>query len=451
MDMRNEIIADSVTRRFFIGGSDARIIMGDDEAAVVRLWREKRGEAEPEDLSGNLIVQLGLVTEPLNRHWYERNSGQTIECVQHRLRHPVLRWMGATVDGIVAGSGTVFEAKFMLPWSFSEEAAAEKHMAQVQHNMWVTNARGAVLSIITVLSKILRALVDPNVAPVRALPREERELMIAANNGHVLAFDNLSSLPGWLSDALCRIASGGSFALRQLYTDTDEVLFQAARPTILNGIEDIITRQDLADRAIFLTMGSVSDEQRRPEAELWHEFELARPRILGVLLDAVAHGLRMREHIQFVRLPRMADFAKWATACETALWSRGTFLMAYDANRSRAVEDVVDADPVAACVRRIMAKQTRWVGTASDLLDATAVGGHHLARRLADWPKNPRALAGRLRRSQAFLRTLGIEIAFKREGREGNRIIRMTSRVDFSPSAPSASSATAEPILSEAP
>jgi hypothetical protein len=122
----------------------------------------------------------------------------------------------------------------------------------------------------TVLSKILRALIDPNVAPVRALPREERELMIAANNGHVLAFDNLSTLPGWLSDALCRLASGASFALRQLYTDADEVLFQAARPTILNGIGDVITRQDLADRAIFLTMGSLRDEQRRPEAEIWH-------------------------------------------------------------------------------------------------------------------------------------------------------------------------------------
>jgi predicted phage-related endonuclease len=136
-------------RQSFIGGSDARIIMGDDEAALVRLWREKRGEAEPEDLSGNLIVQLGIVTEALNRHWYERNTSQTIECVQHRLLHPVLRWMGATLDGMVAGSGTVFEAKFMLPWSFSEEAAAEKHMAQVQHNMWVSNSRGAALSIIT--------------------------------------------------------------------------------------------------------------------------------------------------------------------------------------------------------------------------------------------------------------------------------------------------------------
>ena len=147
--MHSQRIADSTNRRSFIGGSDARVIMGDDEIALARLWREKRGEAEPEDLSGNLIVQLGLVTENLNRLWYERNTGQTIECVQHRLRHPVLRWMGATLDGMVAGSGAVFEAKFMLPWSFSEEGAAEKHMAQLQHNMWVTNAKAAALSIIT--------------------------------------------------------------------------------------------------------------------------------------------------------------------------------------------------------------------------------------------------------------------------------------------------------------
>ena len=136
-------------RRTFIGGSDARIIMGVDEAALLRLWHEKRGEAEPEDLSGNLIVQLGVVTEALNRHWYEVNAGQVVTGVQRHVRHPVNRWMGATLDGMVEGTGAVFEAKFMLPWSFSEEAAAEKHMAQLQHNMWVTNAKTAVLSIIT--------------------------------------------------------------------------------------------------------------------------------------------------------------------------------------------------------------------------------------------------------------------------------------------------------------
>src|SRR6267142_5232796 len=136
-------------RRSFIGGSDARIIMGSDASALMRLWQEKRGEAEPEDLSGNLIVQLGTVTEDLNRRWYELHSGEVIKDVQRRAQHPVIRWMAATLDGVVESTGAVFEAKFMLPWSFSEEAAAEKHMPQLQHNMWVTASRTAVLSIIT--------------------------------------------------------------------------------------------------------------------------------------------------------------------------------------------------------------------------------------------------------------------------------------------------------------
>src|SRR6476646_10473665 len=136
-------------RRGFIGGSDARIVMGDDEAALLRLWKEKRGEIELEDLSGNLLVQLGKVTEQLNRAWYEKNTGQIITEVQRQVFHSVHRWMAATLDGRVEGTGAVFEAKFMLPWSFSEELAATKHMAQLQHNMWVTASRAAVLSIIT--------------------------------------------------------------------------------------------------------------------------------------------------------------------------------------------------------------------------------------------------------------------------------------------------------------
>ena len=136
-------------RRYFIGGSDARIIMGDDEAALIRLWREKRGEVEPEDLSGNLVVQLGVATEELKRRWYQANSGQVVIDVQRQIRHPALRWMAATLDGRVETTGAVFEAKFMLPWSFSEGAAAEKYMPQLQHNMWVVAARSAVLSVIT--------------------------------------------------------------------------------------------------------------------------------------------------------------------------------------------------------------------------------------------------------------------------------------------------------------
>jgi predicted phage-related endonuclease len=148
--MRSDVWTKSYeSRRTFVGGSDARIIMGSDEAALIGLWREKRGEVEPEDLSGNLIVQLGATTEALNRSWYERNTGRRIVDVQRRVRHSAIPWMVATLDGIVEGTETVFEAKFMLPWSFSEEAAAEKYMAQLQHNMWVTHLRASVLSIIT--------------------------------------------------------------------------------------------------------------------------------------------------------------------------------------------------------------------------------------------------------------------------------------------------------------
>src|SRR5262245_25554476 len=146
VDMSQTVL---MQRRGFIGGSDARIIMGTDEAALLRLWREKRGEAEPEDLSGNLIVQLGIATEALNRQWYERNTGRTITAVQRWVHHPVIRFLAATLDGMVENTGAVFEAKFMLPWSFSEEAAAQKYLAQLQHNMWVTNATTAALSVIT--------------------------------------------------------------------------------------------------------------------------------------------------------------------------------------------------------------------------------------------------------------------------------------------------------------
>src|SRR5437588_1709960 len=149
MKTEAKLVTNHISRRSFIGGSDARIIMGSDEAALIRLWREKRGEADPEDLSGNLIVQLGAATEELNRSWYERNTGRRVTDVQRRVRHSTIPWMVATLDGTIESTGAVFETKFMLPWSFSEEAAAEKYMAQVQHNMWVTHLRGSVLSIIT--------------------------------------------------------------------------------------------------------------------------------------------------------------------------------------------------------------------------------------------------------------------------------------------------------------
>src|SRR5207249_332162 len=269
----------------------------------------------------------------------------------------------------------------------------------------------------TVLSKLLKALIDPNAAPVRSLSREERELMIAANNGYLLAFDNVSGLPIWLSDALCRLASGGSFAVRRLYSDDEEVLFEAARPILLNGIEEVVSRPDLGDRAIFLTLAPLDEAQRRPESELWREFEIARPRMLGALLDAGVHGLGTQGRVRLDRLPRMADFAIWATACETALWPTGTFARAYAANRRSAIEGMIEADPVAARVQGLMAERRAWTGSAADLLRVTDFAGAELWKRTAGWPKTPRALAGRLRRVQTFLRMLGIEVRFSRDGR----------------------------------
>jgi hypothetical protein len=282
----------------------------------------------------------------------------------------------------------------------------------------------------TVLSKLLRSLVDPNLAPVRALAREERDLMIAANNGHLLGFDNVSALSPWLSDALCRLASGGSFALRQLFTDQDEVLFQAARPILLNGIEHIIHRADLADRAIFLTSAPVIPRERRSEAKLWQEFEQVRPQLLGALLDGLVHGLRSLPLIRVQGLPRMADFALWATACEQAFWPAGTFALAYEANRRSAVDDVVDADPLSARIRELMTTRTAWSGTAADLLCLGRDRSPDPFSNEDSWPRSPRALAGRLRRAQSHLRALGIEIVFNREGHTGTRMISIISSPD---------------------
>jgi hypothetical protein len=297
-------------------------------------------------------------------------------------------------------------------------------------------------------SAMLRALFDPNTASLRPLPREDRDLFIAATNGHVLAFDNVSGLPPWTSDTLCRVASGGGFATRELYTDRDEVLFDAARPVILNGIEDVVARPDLADRAVFLTLEPIAEEARRSEVELWEAFEAERPRILGALLDAVSTGLATLPHTFLEKLPRMADFALWATACEPALWPSGTFWSAYSGNREEAVADVIDADPVAAGVRSMMAGQTEWSGTATDFLEALAREAGERVAKSRSWPKNARALSGQLRRGATYLRKIGIEIVFLREGQGRTRTIYIARA---SGGTPAPEKAGARPSASSAP
>ncbi len=254
-------------------------------------------------------------------------------------------------------------------------------------------------------------------------------MFITANNGHVLVFDNVSGLPTWISDMLCRLSTGGGFAVRQLFTDQDEVLFDATRPVILNGIEDLVTRPDLADRALLLTLEPIPEEQRRPEAEIWTAFEAEHPRILGALLDAVVVGLRRLPEIRLPRLPRMADFALWATACEAALWPSGAFWLAYAGNLAQAVDAVIEADPVASAVRALMKTWTEWKGTASQLLTTLELEAGERAARSKAWPQSSRALSGRLRRAATALRRTGVDVVFEREGHERTRtvIIRAAS------------------------
>jgi hypothetical protein len=284
------------------------------------------------------------------------------------------------------------------------------------------------------LARMLRLLVDPNVAPLRTLPRDEHDLFIAATNGHVIAIDNVSSLPLWLSDALCRLSTGGGFATRQLYTNAEEVLLDAMRPIILTGIEDVVTRGDLADRSMPVRLDPVREERRWPEREIWAECEAARPRILGALLDAMAHGMRELPTTRLDRLPRMADFALWVTACEGALWQAGAFLHAYDSNRDEMNETVIEDDVVATAVRSLMIDKSTWSGNAQGLLLVLAEIVGKLGTNVKSWPATPRALSGRLRRAAPNLRRVGISIVFGERCSKERRITITAEKAEIRPS-----------------
>jgi hypothetical protein len=271
----------------------------------------------------------------------------------------------------------------------------------------------------TTTSRVLKRLTDPREADVRSEPNEARDLMIGANHNWVLAFDNLSGLPGWLSDALCRLSTGGSFSIRGLYTDDEEITFSAKRPMILNGIEDFVTRPDLLERALIVHHPPIPEEQRRPEADVWAEFDELAPGLLGAMFDYVAGGLRELPRLEKVPLPRMADFAKFAMACETA--RAGTcdgFLAAYRDNQAGANEQVLDSSPVAAALQKFMAARDEWAGTGTELLNLLNPLTPDPKDR--DWPKKPNALSGKLKRlAPSLRRAAGLDV--RTGGREGDR------------------------------
>lgn len=279
------------------------------------------------------------------------------------------------------------------------------------------------------LARLMRALVDPNVAPIRSEPRDGRDLMIAATNGWILAYDNLSHLPQALSDNICRLATGGGFATRELYTDGEEVLFDAMRPIILNGIEELATRGDLLDRSLILYLPAIPENRRKPEEEFWTDFEQAQPRILGALLDAVSHALRMLPAVKLDRLPRMADFAKWATAAEPALGLEAdSFLKAYTNNRRSANDLTLEASLVAGPIREIAGEGT-IEKTAGELLEKLNDRVDDSLKRQKGWPSNARVLSNMLRRIAPNLHAAaGVQVEFLgNTGKSRARTIRISS------------------------
>jgi hypothetical protein len=263
--------------------------------------------------------------------------------------------------------------------------------------------------------RLVRALIDPSEAPLRAEPRDTRDLAIMANNSWLVAMDNVSSLPRWLSDALCRLSTGGAFSTRALWTDDEERLFSAQRPVLLNGIADFVTHGDLADRAITILLPRIDEAARRTERELWAEFHAARPRLLGALLDAVSCALRRLPETRLPWLPRMADAVLWATAAEPALdLPDGSFLAAYAGARESAAEAVLEASLVAPYLAALAAAGG-WCGTASALLARLEELAGDAARR-PGWPKRPNSLSSELRRLAPELRRAGVVVDFTRAG-----------------------------------
>ncbi|MFC3086696.1 hypothetical protein [Tabrizicola soli] len=277
----------------------------------------------------------------------------------------------------------------------------------------------------TTATEILGSLVDPRVSGVRSMPKSERDLFLAAQHGHLLTFDNVSTITHSMSDALCRLATGATFATRKNYSDADEVYLSACNPIICNGIGHSFVRPDLADRTITVTLSKVPDDERQPHAAVMRAFEAARPSLLGALCAALSTGLGRQNSIaQSTPLPRMADFALWGIACEPAYAKEeGAFLSAYQRNIRQINEATIDEDPLAPRICEILARRDIWEGTATRL-DETLRGTSSLPVP-QDWPRSARLLSDHLRRIAPALSRIGISLRFDRRGHGRERIIRL--------------------------
>ncbi len=318
--------------------------------------------------------------------------------------------------------------------------------------------QGEAGSAKSMLSRIARTFVDPNVSPLRTVPRDERDLAIASRGAHVIAYENLSGIPQWLSDALCRVSTGGGFSTRQLCTDDEEVVFDYVRPVLVNGIDDLAVQPDLADRCLVLALRRIADTERRCEKDLLSDLAGVAPRVFGALLDALACALKRVDVVQLPTLPRMADFARFVTAAEPALgWEDGAFMEAYAANRTDVAAAAIDASVVAQAVTRLIADRTEWIGQPSQLLEELNRLASESERSSKRWPKAAHVLTGHLRRDAPVLRERGIHLEESHEGRGNAKrrviVLRTVARgsVPAAPSVPEDAPGTANALEATSP
>ena len=276
----------------------------------------------------------------------------------------------------------------------------------------ILNIQGEQGSGKSMCCRIIRALTDPAQVALRAPPTAERDLVVAAHNCHVVAYDNISSIPNWLADGLCRVSTGGGFGTRELYSDASEVVFDVTRPVIVNGIPDLLSRPDLADRAIVIRLPVMEDRSRRSEAEIWAAFQAVQPRVFGVLLDAMSCALRRRPSVVLDETPRMADFAAWVVAASPALgWGEEDFLAAYARNQAESVEAALETDPVANAIATLLVGRDIWTGTPTELLNELTFCAPEVIQHGQDWPRTPKGLATHLKRVAPALRRVGIHVS----------------------------------------
>ena len=391
----------SPQRRVFVrvGGNDDHVFidLGNDRWEVVEIdedgWRVITSEQLPEDV--NFKRSVGMLPLP-----YPAAGGSIQE---------LRPFLNIEQDG---AAPSIHDSHFVLAVMWLVGCCR----ADIPYP--ILPIAGEHGSAKTTTCELLRMLIDPALPMAKTLPRDERDLYIAANSSHILSFDNVSFLHDWLSDALCRVATGGGFGTRALYTDDEQRLFQAMRPIIINGITSVVWRPDLVDRSIFVGLQPI--KERRPRNELMAAFAAAQPRILGAFYDIIAHGLKNLPLIEdSPDMPRMADFDLFARACETKVWKAGTFRRVYTINRSEAKERILKADAVAEALMIHMALETEWQGTATELLQQLdeIAGEHGLYEK--KWPASPDHLSRRLRIIAPDMRAARrIDIQFGRAGNE---------------------------------